>query len=541
MSKDTQTVTATACNHTQGSVVDMLKKENDTTVYLEFPSTGGQLVELIGDNFGPLGSNNTVGVELTNEELDMGSPSVALSAFTPETASSKDDTFESLLGARIELVNCRVVVAHVRTVCEIPSGVGFNHTWNIVVGSQLSNSAPNGFMSSYSPPSVTALVLKSTVNVASALDTLGGVDIVELTGTNFGPIGTANSVHAMSLSVKCGDQCASAFYRDHKSSRSFPFEAFENRTSSTDDVEAVYSGSTDKLAQYNFKAVSCNVTVANTRMECVVGAGVGREHVWMVVVGGQVSDYLLNGQNTSYAPPVLAKLHPVTGPSFPLDVKQESADTYHTTITLHGTHFGKGGLGVAKVLFSVRAETFNEDVITFPLQPFTATFKDIDGNDCSDDDDAVNQCEYDRETLTVTVDSQNQEDGVLVFDAPALEEARYILWNPREYQDAFITVMVGGELMETKVDPLFFRYYTVFNMDPASTAKSGDASCLTVDHFNIYGHGFLTSADYFAVDTRRNASYAATDINATGMAGQVIVILGPEDKGNKQKSYFTDG
>lgn len=339
--------------------------------FVRFPGTGSgsAKVTITGANFGPLSVNNTVGVRIANEELAPDSPLVRVLAFPPAAALtdvtpplSKDDDFGSLLASgvnassvvsssgslelmkgsleRMKLVNCRVTLAHVAMECEVPSGVGYNLTWRAEVGSQLSEEAMSGgarFHSAYDPPNVTAVALVESVSSSSSgntgvrVDTLGG-DVVVIRGLNFGPVAPANTVHAASFSAACGEYCATAILRDATGRAAFAgsgsaAEDFSNSSNSSGGVSSSSSlpyFSSAVAETYNFKASSCNVTEADTTMVCVVGPGVGEGHVWMVVVGGQASAFLLNGQTMSYRLSRLDLLHPVLGPSFPLDTPPPS-------------------------------------------------------------------------------------------------------------------------------------------------------------------------------------------------------------------------
>ena len=62
-----------------------------------------------------------------------------------------------------------------------------------------------------------------------------------------------------------------------------------------------------------YTAASCVVTVAHAVISCVTVPGTGRQHFWMVSVGGQVST--LSPVATSYAAPSILALSPASGPT----------------------------------------------------------------------------------------------------------------------------------------------------------------------------------------------------------------------------------
>ncbi len=425
----------------------------------------------------------------------------------------------SAIGAQYDLINCRVTSPHVEMKCEVPAAVGYNQTWQAVVGGQISNDAPN-FKASFDPPNITSIEVEpGYLSLAAGsdadiqrLDTVGG-DWLKIVGSNFGPIGPTNNVHAASFSEECGEDCVAATLLD-----------FTGRAHPTTNESFLSHLSRPVAERYNFKATSCNVTEADTTMVCVVGPGVGRNHAWMVVVGGQASAFFL-GANSSYASPTIATLNPVAGPTFHLETYPTGKRaTAATRVTLRGRYFGRAALGVATVFVSVRVERIDtvggvEDTAA------EGAYQDYDGGACTYASPPVpNSCAYEREELNVTVTLQ-QKDGEVVFDMPPLTYSQdiyedegfglektgtkgHVLYNPFEFQDAKISIAVGGVRMALGLDAsdvkvhcsecLTFRYYTVGNIDPAITAKSADDSCLASDILTVHGHGFLTEAQYDA-------------------------------------------
>ena len=76
-----------------------------------------------------------------------------------------------------------------------------------------------------------------------------------------------------------------------------------------------------------------------------------------------------------------------------------------------------------------------------------------------------------------------------------------------------------------------FRYYTVHNIHPALTAKSLDTSCITSKKLTVFGHGFMTRAEY-------DASFAATDI-LDGYQ-ETTLLLGKANTLANQARFFKD-
>lgn len=125
-----------------------------------FSTKGGQMVEIIGRNFGPLYS--------------VGKYNAPISATTSYSASS-DETYVW------EYDNCSIITANTHMICETSVGVGSGLKWNVKVDNQ-TNTVPT---TSYSAPSLFSVV-GVDFNIESGLNTRGG-QIIELHGENFGP------------------------------------------------------------------------------------------------------------------------------------------------------------------------------------------------------------------------------------------------------------------------------------------------------------------------------------------------------------------
>lgn len=156
---------------------------------------------------------------------------------------------------------CVVTVAHTELECTSVAGVGFNHTWVVTVATQPSSVTQWPLVSSYLPPSI------SSLGGATAMSTQGS-EVVLVRGTNLGPAQAA---------VGSGGSGAST---------------------ATPDADAEYGRG--GVVEYG---TTCVVTQDNVELSCTTAPGVGANHAWRVVVGGQTSEW--SAATTSYLPPVV--------------------------------------------------------------------------------------------------------------------------------------------------------------------------------------------------------------------------------------------
>jgi hypothetical protein len=213
------------------------------------------------------GTLNTAGSEvITVNGANFGPPSTPTSNYALTYGPSG-----------IELVSTGpCTVSQNRVTCTSVAGVGRNFVAALTVAGQSTTSVAT---ISYSPPTISS--------VTSNMPTQGGTAMT-LTGTNFGPLSSSNiwSILGLGVTASYGPPSNSAFYT----------------------------------------ANACSVSIANTRMICVSVEGVGKNHVWVVTVGTQVS--AVSTATSSYDPPQITGLigtSPTSGGSL---------------ITINGSSFG---------------------------------------------------------------------------------------------------------------------------------------------------------------------------------------------------------
>jgi hypothetical protein len=162
--------------------------------------------------------------------------------------------------------------AHTLLTCTTAAGVGRSHPVTITVGGQ--SVTTGNIVLSYAAPNITALT-----GVGAALaDTQGG-QVVNITGTNLGP-------------VALGDGSAGFF--------------------ASPPLQVTYGppGSTTR-----YLATSCTVIWSSAGgnaggLSCLTAPGTGKGYSWAVAVAGQSAPVF--AANTSYAPPVVTDFQPMT-------------------------------------------------------------------------------------------------------------------------------------------------------------------------------------------------------------------------------------
>jgi len=428
-------------------------------------------VTITGEQFGPVNDANTINVQLYNPTLAVAN-------------AKNNNGFGAPLAASFALINCSVTVADSEAECRLPPGVGFNHSWTITVGSQGSNAAPD-FSSAYSAPAPTDVVVIANATggtqLDEGLDTSGG-GVVELTGTNFGPLSaTANLVFAATFS----ETCANCSYTE---------------LGLVTDSNAGREG-------YNFLASSCVVTVAHTKMQCTVGAGVGRNHTWQVFVGARASAPLLTVQ-TSYAPPQLSGLSPFMGPV----VVSSLSDA--VPVSLFGKFLGNSDLCMATVKVYIEEESF-----------------EATGGSGSTGFSGV----YTPAVLPKKASAHSDE--LVQFITPDLTGGQVLVYKS---QTAFLSVVVGGVEVVSSLR-LPYRFFEVQNVYPFNAPRPNDASCTTVSNISVYGVGFVTGSEYTATAQTRDemggGTFESYDVANVGVSGGTV-ILGDANDG---KDVFTNG
>ena len=428
-------------------------------------------VTITGEQFGPVDDANTINVQLY-------SPALAVDN------AENNNGFGTPLAASFALINCTVTVASSEAECALPPGVGFNHSWTITVGSQGSDAAPS-FSSAYSAPVLTDVTVIANASggtqLDEGLDTSGG-GLVEISGTNFGPLSdTANLVFAATFSETCAD-C------------------------STTELGLVTDSNAGR-EEYNFLASSCVVTVAHTKVQCTVGAGVGRNHTWQVFVGARASAPLLTVE-TSYAPPQLSGLSPFMGPV----VMSSLSDA--APVSLFGKFLGTSDLCLATVKLYIEEESF-----------------EVTGGSGSTGYSGV----YTPATLSKKASAHSDE--LVQFTTPDLIGGQVLVYKS---QTAFLSVVVGGVEVVSSLR-LPYRFFEVQNVYPYNAPRPNDASCTTVSNISVYGVGFVTSSEYASTAQTRDGmgggTFESYDVSQMG-ASRGTVILGDADDG---QAIFTNG
>ena len=176
-----------------------------------FSTRGGDLLTLIGTNFGPVRADNEVSAWYGNSAL------------------------RNLAGTTFNATNCTVITADVQMRCEVAPGVGHKQRWRTKVGAQASGWSVN--TSSYTSPAISLLSSQSIA--VDSLSTRGG-DLVTISGSNFGPLTSFYGISNEVLMV----------YQSHVSVSS-------------------------QLAGFLYDALQCNVTSAHVEILCSTSPGVG--------------------------------------------------------------------------------------------------------------------------------------------------------------------------------------------------------------------------------------------------------------------------
>jgi hypothetical protein len=258
---------------------------------------------------------------------NLGADEAAFSAaYGPADSSSK-----------YAAADCAVIKPHVLYECFTAPGSGANLSWHVSVAGQASAVLPSA--SAYAKPVVFSLqdVVGRSITAAP---TAGGT-VVVITGKNFGPAGADSALQL----VTYGD-CA--------------VFAGEQQTAGAD------------CARREYVASECNVTLADTEIECVMARGGGAKQSWTVTVDGQFSI----PPATSYSAPVL------------LGVASDSKATsrYSTrggdAVTLTGTSFGNtsdidavtyGPTGVEYTAVDCTATVVDQQIVCYTAPGFGRT------------------------------------------------------------------------------------------------------------------------------------------------------------------------
>ncbi|MDP3334942.1 MAG: hypothetical protein Q8S55_23600, partial [Methylococcaceae bacterium] len=215
-------------------------------------TVGGQSVRVMGSHMGPVGTPLVV-----HYQNRTGSAARWPAAMQLYTAAS-----------------CAVVVAHDAAECTTVAGVGLGHEWRVTadgVAGTWSGSTGTASTTKYAAPVVSSVQVESG---AATLRTAGG-EVVVLHGSGFGP-GSSVRMWAASASAAVSGSVGSA--------ATLSLRAVEGLGVSGGSG----AGESQSDAAHVVRAGVCTVT-SDTEARCSSGWGVGTDHRWRVMVGGQVS------------------------------------------------------------------------------------------------------------------------------------------------------------------------------------------------------------------------------------------------------------
>ena len=291
-----------------------------------------------------------------------------------------------------QAANCDVDSSHRQLQCLTVPGVGKNHSWQVFVGNQSSNTLEQ--VSNYHPPVVSTYSRpNSTMIGVSNLETPGG-EIVHIRGRHFGPPGTTvqlatygsgnetfkspgcdvldhNNLQCKTAPGAGSDQFWTVVIGDQESSVATTSYAppvildFKGLNDTDPNRLRTLGGEPILIFGENFGPPSkshmflsfvrygrtgreytgqeCEV-ISHGKILCLTEEGHGQRHRWTVEIAGQQSR--LSEKVTSYAPPVIHSLNPQNG------------STQGVVVTLRGEHFGQNLLDRVPVSLLIDSEGY---------------------------------------------------------------------------------------------------------------------------------------------------------------------------------------
>ena len=266
-----------------------------------FDTAGGDKVVLTGTNIGVKGTDASRNVFTVT--YGRGGPN--------------DPVFEATSCAVTNLAT-----DNTELICTMPAGgYGAGHKWDVTINSNLplkkaegkystaaSNQNPSKveITTAYYSPVINIIAMKGGGNSVTTLAT-EGQEVIQLTGTNFGP----------------KDLTLEGYY----------------------GILSCFSVNGDGVATMEdscvFTATSCVVTIANTQVECKSQVGIGADHHWRLEKAAH--DWkgvaTIMGVSTSYIKPTVSKVEST-------DLKNKNVLTTYGSemITITGTNFGPAQL-----------------------------------------------------------------------------------------------------------------------------------------------------------------------------------------------------
>lgn len=252
---------------------------------------GTSSVTIVGNDFGPVKDTN-IGI----------------------TAHYQNTALTELAGLPFNLTGvCSVVLDHVHIRCTATAaGVGKEHRWSVVVGTQLG--AKSTATTSYKVPRITQIE-EVTVNalsgeeqrVSSQIQTKGG-NLLEIQGYNFGP--TSSNAQALYPAHTVSNPVAAWF-------QTKPANLVTLSTNMAGDGHSFNGVAiTSSMAALQYFLLDCNITndvLRPQKMQCLTPPGVGSQFVLTLKIGHveSASDDFDNGVITfQYVAPTVTQIQP---------------------------------------------------------------------------------------------------------------------------------------------------------------------------------------------------------------------------------------
>jgi hypothetical protein len=226
---------------------------------LDYPTTGGDFVQLKGVNFGTLPPR---------VDSKRGESYHVTAVQATVTASYGGDD-----GRMYEAKNCVIVERNTLINCATAPGAGKNLRWRVTVNGHESNLSPVDATLTYKSPNVSSVVIPDP----GTLPTKGGATIT-LLGDNFGPV--VNDC----FGTIGGQPCPYVWYYIDYTQPLYPL----NADTKFDDVE-----------RQRFDAVSCRI-IDHTEISCETVPASGANIEWHMSIGGQeIANPLVYGNHTN--------------------------------------------------------------------------------------------------------------------------------------------------------------------------------------------------------------------------------------------------
>ena len=289
----------------------------------DLDTKGAQTVTITGTNFGPM----------TTQRYDDTWPDATAAKVTKDPAPVEG--LYSVSAGGLAATNCKVTVAGAtgQIQCDTIAGVGKDLQWKVSVGDAQVGVQTGAFgpaSSMYTPPSITTAEFKSTTG-STTLRTEGD-EYLQITGEDFGPVGTPVTVYYGSAA-----------------------DSYMKYTAVDCCVEADQTSANTRI---DGGRVDCLDSGAggHTIVTCKSAPGVGQNLGFLVKVGNQTS--AVGTSTVSYSRPVITSIE---GPGAAASASTAGGQQ----VKIHGTQFGTPGETDVEVQYGQVAESM----------PFTVTAK----------------------------------------------------------------------------------------------------------------------------------------------------------------------